>query len=536
MKSVRFRSASFQALKNSGFVMCISTINFLLRNPSANRFRPWRKVKDMNWNSIFTAVFAFLVLAACAVVRGQDFKTDVWLEDFTQLKREMSAQYANLEWTIENRDLDLKQLSEQTESRLLQARSEAEAKKIIESFLDAFGDGHLSVQWAQNKDNNSSPVANVLSNSQIPLCQRLGYKSQNQTPKIVFTRLDNFREINTEDSKYFSVGVLRVGDSKNVGVIRIAIFSEYAFPDLCEQAAAQMNLTKDSACDEECDERVERKAANLLTAALVRQIEVLKRNKINALLVDISGNGGGTNWIEPAARTLSAQPLRSPRQQFIRHEHWTKQLKKRLETIKADIRQSVSSNRELLLKAENILQKAIAESQKTCDRAGVWENLQPDCSLVAETPPLYPQSILPFAKPDALPDKPSSRFLFYPSRYAYREVYSGQLIVLVDKGTWSSAEYFAAMLRDNNAATIIGEPTGGAGCGYTNGGIRTYLKNSRARIKIPDCVRLRADGTNEVAGITPDVLIPWRPNDNQYQKVKRVFDVLAELMKKSTKL
>ena len=108
-------------------------------------------------------------------------------------------------------------------------------------------------------------------------------------------------------------------------------------------------------------------------------------------------------------------------------------------------------------------------------------------------------------------------------------------MVLADQGTWSSAEYFAAMLRDNDAATIIGEPTGGAGCGYTNGGTQTFLKNSRARVKIPDCVRLRADGTNEVAGITPDVLIPWRRNDSPYQRVKRVFDALSENMNRTMK-
>ncbi|MDQ3800991.1 MAG: S41 family peptidase [Acidobacteriota bacterium] len=482
----------------------------------------------MNRNSIFTTVFALLaLLAACNAARGQEFKTDTWLEDFTQLKREMSAHYANLEWAIDVRGLDLKQLSEQTESRLLQARNEAEAKKIIESFLDAFGDGHLSVQWAQNKVNNSSPADNAQPTSQPPLCRRLGYQSQSQASRIAFTRLNDFREINTEDSKYFSIGVLRVAAGRDVGVIRIAIFSEYAFPDLCEQAATEMKLSKDSPCDEECDERVERRAANLLTAALARQIEILKRNKISGLLVDITGNGGGTNWTEAAARTLSAKPLRSPRQQFIRHEHWTNQLKKRLEIIEADARQSASPNRELLLQGENVLRKAISESQKICDRGGVWQNRKPDCSLVADAPPLYPQSVLPYAKPGSLPDKPSSRFLFYPSRYSYREgVYSGQLMILADYGTWSSAEYFAAMLRDNNAATIIGEPTGGAGCGYTSGGIQTFLKNSRARVKIPDCVRLRADGSNEVAGITPDVLIPWRPNDSRYQRVKRVFDAL----------
>jgi hypothetical protein len=489
----------------------------------------------MNWNSIFITIFALLALAGG--VRGQDFKTNVWLEDFAQLKREMSAQYANLDWAIEFRGLDLKQLSEQTESRLLQARSEADAKKIIESFLDAFGDGHLSIQWAENKNNNSSSAENAQPNSPMPLCQRLDYQSHNQATRIAFTRLNSFREINTEDSKYFSIGVLRAAAERYVGVIRIGIFSEYAFPDLCEQAVAEMKLTNDSPCNDECEDRIERRAANLLTAALARQIEVLKRNKISVLLVDITGNGGGTNWTEPAARTLSTKPLRSPRQQFVRHEHWTQQLKRRLETIEADARQSSTPNRELLRQGANILQKAIIESQKSCDRSGVWENLKPDCSIVAGTPLLYPQSVFPYAKPGSLPDKPSSRFLFYPSRYAYREgVYGGQLVVLADRGTWSSAEYFAAMLRDNDAATIIGEPTGGAGCGYTNGGIRTFLKNSGARVKIPDCVRLRADGTNEVAGITPDVLIPWRSNDSRYQRVKRVFDALSVRFNRKPKI
>lgn len=181
--------------------------------------------------------------------------------------------------------------------------------------------------------------------------------------------------------------------------------------------------------------------------------------------------------------------------------------------------------------ATETLHQAMREAQRPCARESVWENREPGCSLVATTPSLYPQSVLPYAKPGSLPDTPSSRYLFYPSRYAYAEgVYTGQLMVLADRGTASSAEYFAAMLRDNGAATIIGEPTAGAGCGHTNRGIPTVLSNSGARVKIPDCVRLRADGSNEVAGITPDVLVPWRRNDSQYQRVKRVFDVLSQTL------
>jgi hypothetical protein len=480
--------------------------------------------------SIFATIFALLVSAVCNVVRGQDFKTDGWLADFAQLKQEISVHYANLEWAVEARGLDLKQLSERTESRLHQASNAGEAQAAVESFLNAFGDGHLEVQWRRNSANTSSSTVDSPAVNQPPLCQRLRFQSQEIAGRIDFSRLSGFREIKNEDSKYFAIGVLRFPNNKEIGVIRIALFSQSLFPDLCEQAATGLGLTKDSPCDEECEDRVERKSGDLLTAALGRQIEVLRRNKkMSALLVDITGNGGGTNWAEPAARSFTPKPLRSPRQQFIRHEHWTKQFHRRLEIIEADLRQPSVSNRVILNQASGVLRQAIMESQKSCRREAIWENQKLNCSLVAAEPSLYPQSVLPYATPGSLPDTPSNRYLFYPSRYKYREgVYAGRLMILADRGTWSSAEYFAAMLRDNNAATIIGEPTGGAGCGYTNGGIPIFLKNTGAKVKIPDCVRLRADGSNEVAGITPDMLVPWRANDTRFQRANRVFDVLAK--------
>ncbi|HEV2802596.1 MAG TPA: S41 family peptidase [Pyrinomonadaceae bacterium] len=447
------------------------------------------------------------------------------------MKREMADHYANLEWAIEHRGLDLKQLSERTETRLRQARTDAEAQAVIESFLGEFGDGHLYIEWARKGGDTTTGHADSRPAKQPALCERLGYRSQDATPRLVFSRLNNFREVKTEDSRYFPTGVLSLPGGRNVGVIRIHLFSEYMFPDLCEKAVSEAGLTGESPCDEECDERIERAAANLLTAAFARQITSLKRSKIHALMVDITGNGGGTNWAEAAARTLTAKPLRSPRQAFIRHEHWTRQLKTRLTAVEADARQASPPHRDVLLRAAETLRQAMLETQHSCARESIWENRKPGCSLIASMPPLYPQSVLPYAKPGSLPEMPSSRYIFYPSRYAYDEgVYAGRLLVLVDRGTASSAEYFTALLRDNHATTVIGEPTVGAGCGYTNRGIPTVLKNSGAKVKIPDCVRLRADGSNEVEGITPDVLVPWRRNDSPYQKVKRVFDILPQTL------
>jgi len=480
----------------------------------------------MNLKRILIVFSAWLVSGSFTGHPIRDYNPDAWIEDFTQLKQALSAHYSNLEWAIENRKLDLKQLSDHTVTQLTKATTDAEAKKIIESFLNAFGDGHLFVQWPQ-KETTGSPSSETTPVIPPSLCERLRFSAQNQASRIDPLLIDNYTEIKNDDSKYFSIGVLRPPTKNNIGILRIPLFSEYAFPDLCELVTAEMKLSKEASCDEDCEDRVGRKAADLLTAALARQINVLKQSGITTLVVDITGNGGGTNWAEPAARTLTTKALKTPRQQFIRHPHWTKQFERRLDIIKADKKNQKVGNDEGLQQAENILRMALSESQKPCDRSGLWKNRKPDCSLVVQRPVLYPQSVQAYSKPGSLPEAASSQFIFFPSRYAYKEgVYSGKLIVLVDRNTWSSAEYFAAMLRDNDAAILMGEPTGGAGCGYTNGGIPTVLKNSKAKVKVPDCVRLRADGSNEVAGITPDVLVPWRPNDNKFQRTKRVAEAL----------
>jgi C-terminal processing protease CtpA/Prc len=100
--------------------------------------------------------------------------------------------------------------------------------------------------------------------------------------------------------------------------------------------------------------------------------------------------------------------------------------------------------------------------------------------------------------------------------------------VLVDQETWSAAEEFAALLQDNKAAVVIGSRTGGAGCGHTNGGTPTTLTNSGAVLELPDCVRVRADGSNEVRGIIPDVPVALRADDGRALRAKLVSERLGE--------
>ena len=99
---------------------------------------------------IIVILFACFHLSSAGETYGQTIKTNTWLEYFAQLKREMSDHYANLEWAVEHRGLDLKQLSERTETRLRQARNDQEAHESIESFLSDFGDGHLTIKGSMS--------------------------------------------------------------------------------------------------------------------------------------------------------------------------------------------------------------------------------------------------------------------------------------------------------------------------------------------------------------------------------------------------
>lgn len=107
-------------------------------------------------------------------------------------------------------------------------------------------------------------------------------------------------------------------------------------------------------------------------------------------------------------------------------------------------------------------------------------------------------------------------WVFSAGQHDYHEgVWNGPVTVLVDQETWSAAEEFAALLQDSDAAVIVGARTGGAGCGYTRGGVPTALTHSGATLYLPDCARFRADGSNEVSGIVPDVVIGWRATDSE---------------------
>jgi len=345
---------------------------------------------------------------------------------------------------------------------------------------------------------------------------------------IVDHLLPGFRGVEGEGSESFPGGLLTLRNGKKLGVIRIAAFRERAFPQECERTVQELRLRADAECNSDCEDKIQLATANRLSAEVVNRGEQLRALGASGIVVDVTNNGGGTDWYEAVSRSLSSVPLIDDHMGFIRHPHWTTDLESRLQSVEADLK-SGAEPRSVLEKAAGLLRSAIARSKEPCDRSHVFSDGKLDCSLSVNDQ-LFWTGVLAYAKPGSFASLESKTVLFQPLLYNYSEdSHRLPLYVVVDYRSFSSAERFAALLQDNSAATIVGELTAGAGCGFTNDGIPSRLTHSGAEVKIPDCVGLRRDGSNGNDGVTPDALVPWSTRDTSFTKATKLLQALDKL-------
>lgn len=81
---------------------------------------------------------------------------------------------------------------------------------------------------------------------------------------------------------------------------------------------------------------------------------------------------------------------------------------------------------------------------------------------------------------------------------------------------------FAATLQNNGAAKVMGVPSAGAGCGAMGPDGRAVLTATQMVFSFPTCVRLRP-GSDEVAGLTPDILLRPTQGESRRAWAARMF-------------
>lgn len=324
----------------------------------------------------------------------------------------------------------------------------------------------------------------------------------------------------------FPAGIVPVGQER-LGVLRIGVFDAHGFPALCAQAVAALRIDPAAPCDDACDDRVLTLAYDRLTAALEERLRELRTAGATALLVDLTGNGGGTEWAEAALRTLTARRVTSERAGFVRGAHWAKFWSDLAGKLRAEAAKADSPDRARLLgwakEADDARQQALTScTSPSCERLGRAG---------------FGTGLVGSAAAGQFAGKSWAPLVFSPAQYAYHDgVWRGPLLLLVDAETWSAAEEVAAVLQDNRAALVLGGRTGGAGCGHTYGGTPTLLRHSGATLELPDCVRFRADGSNEVRGVLPDLTLPIRASDGAAFKARLLAPALPAAIARARSL
>ncbi len=463
----------------------------------------------------------FLLTAA-----SPDWNPDPWIADLAQVRGAIDEDYPNRDWLTSEREVSLDQWFDSAANAIRASRSDADARHAFDSLVERFNDGHVVIQWpatAVNKDAaNPGQLPSSSASSVATFCAARGYNAEQVTAGTA-AALPGYRAVDSGGP--FKAGLVQA-NGKMIGVVRIGVFSPQGYPILCERAVANARIAFQKPCDAACDDRLLTDAYAIMTQGLMATVERLRARGAQALMVDVTRNGGGTEWAEAAARIVSPVSLRSAPIAVMRGNIWVRRWRDLAAKFRKEAGRTSRVDRTMLL-ALATQADATADNLTPC--AG------PNCSRLARAG---------FAT-GLLAELPAGRFdgkrwgadAFNVAQFAYRDsVWKGPLIVLVDNETWSAAEQFTALLQDNEAAIVIGTRTGGAGCGHLDGNDPITLKYSQAKLELPNCVRLRKDGSNEVRGVVPDVSTGVRWNDGPTFAGRLTFSRLSEALVKADAL
>jgi hypothetical protein len=458
-----------------------------------------------------------------------------WLDDYAQLKKIMEKDYANLAWFASPEGgLDLPRLDRETLQALRAARSDEEARQVITRFVAAFKGGHFSVQLPLAKspsEPKAVPAKDFDAADTAGVCAAQGFLPTSRIAfSLPFETLPNFKLLADGMTSVYRAGIATASDGRKMGVIRVQSFRLRAFPATCSIALAELRakgaqISADSLYDA-ADEK--------WLSALKEQIAALKAAGVTALMIDVGDNPGGDDTGDLFPRLLTDKPVHSARLMVTAGRAGKAYAEERLTSLDAAIAKSPPQPAlDALTQARSFFAKARKAAEVSCDMSWVWTTRKPwagdACKRLVSAG--YAGGYAATLPQGAFGDQNVAYRLSYASGAdEYWALWTGPLYVLTDGSTYSSAEMFSAVVQDNHIGKTVGSTTGGDGCGFMSGDIRQTLPHSGLRLRIPDCLRLRADGSNEVSGIAPDIpVLPMGGEDGRQRSERLIEAVSADM-------
>jgi hypothetical protein len=206
------------------------------------------------------------------------------LEEFAGLERHLAAHYANLDWMVSHRRVDLRTLDRATRARLESAWLRVQAQSAIRAFVAAFNDPHLRANWPEPAEAAKDRAEGGLT------CAGLGYENRDVSFRLPFDDAPGWQP--------YAGAPFPSGRVATVGVVRIGHFGEDGYRAVCDDVGVGRDAR---------DTKLRVRGA--LQHKLRGTLEAFASTGVTTVLVDVTGNGGGTEWAEEAARLFTAGPL-----------------------------------------------------------------------------------------------------------------------------------------------------------------------------------------------------------------------------------
>lgn len=482
---------------------------------------------------VLASLFAVALLATGTPRAEPAFDRAAWQADYAHLKQELERGYANLAWMASPQSgVDLPALDRKTTKALETATSDAEAKAAITGFVLALDDGHFSAlpnPAPSGQTAHAEPAVAVIDARDAATgCAQLGYGSDRRSSfSLPFETLPGFRLEADGLSRAFRSGTVPLPAGNRAGIVRIQNFSRRQFLAECLRAwpthAALAVKDRDA---------FETAVLSGWYETLARQLRRFSAEKVAVVIVDIGANSGGDESADVIARMFTARPVRS-----------MPMLMAAAPTSEPYVDEQVAKLREALAKKPNPkAAKALTDAigffearraplkSPSCALGWVWREQRKwdpyGCSRLVPMGTVI--GAVAYSEPGALGDQDAAIRIYPPAEVdRFRGAWNGPVYVLTDPTSYSAAEMFAAVIHDNGVARTVGQTTGGDGCGFMNETDPVVLPHSGLKFRMPNCVRLRADGSDEVAGVAPDLPVLPTPGESPRARAARVLDVIA---------
>lgn len=241
----------------------------------------------MSLRNLIAAALLAAAASGQAQAPGPAFDRAPWLADYARLKVALAQGYANLEWQVSHRRFRLAGADAAIGGMLERVNSDAEATLVFARLIDAFDDPHL--QLLPGPPRSAATVLPVRSQTgESASCTT----SRPRPTRLLYPEAPGWKEVAKAP---FPAGL--VGKT---GILRVPSFDEFHYAEACAAAARP---------------GMDRRALQLATRALLdRQlgetIATLKTAGMQRLALDLTGNGGGSEWSSDMAARFFAGTLR----------------------------------------------------------------------------------------------------------------------------------------------------------------------------------------------------------------------------------